>query len=196
MDKQTIEEYLVELDNALVTAFPGPNPMSVIVVGGAFLILTDIISRQTDDIDVIITNLEGMSEASLVYELTKTTRRVRRLIETIGKNHGLKGSKRMWFNDDCSMFLQDMGPLPPVRLFRAYQKLHLYIPTDVRYILSCKLMAGRADKDYDDAELLCQQLGISTRGQAQAIIDLYFPDSKKQAFQELPDTLDDLFSNR
>ena len=51
-------------------------------------------------------------------------------------------------------------------------------------------------KDYDDAELLCQQLGISTRGQAQAIIDLYFPDSKKQAFQELPDTLDDLFSNR
>ena len=52
MDKQTIEKYLVELDNALVTAFPGPNPMSVIVVGGAFLILTDTISRQTDDIDV------------------------------------------------------------------------------------------------------------------------------------------------
>jgi len=60
MDKQTIEEYLIELDEALFAAFPDPNPMSVIVVGGAFLVLTGTISRQTDDVDVIITDLEGM----------------------------------------------------------------------------------------------------------------------------------------
>ena len=196
MDKQTIEEYLVELDNALFAAFPDPEPMNVIVVGGAFLVLTNTISRQTDDVDVIITDLEGMGEASLVYELTKTTRRVRRLIETIGKSHGLKGSKRMWFNDDCSMFLQDMGPLPPIQLFRAYRKLHLYIPTDVRYILACKLMAGRVDKDYKDAETLCQQLGITTREQAQIVVDIYFPQKRKQEFQELPDTLKELFDRK
>lgn len=40
MDKQTIEEYLIELDEALFAAFPDPNPMSVIVVGGAFLVLS------------------------------------------------------------------------------------------------------------------------------------------------------------
>lgn len=143
--------------------------------------------------DVIITDLEGMGEASLVYELTKTTKRIRRLIETIGKQHGLKREKRMWFNDDCSMFLQDMGPLPPIRLFRAYRKLHLYVPTDISYILSCKLMAGRAEKDYADARLLCQQLNITNREQAQSIVDIYFPDTHKQKFQELPDTLEDLF---
>lgn len=99
----------------------------------------------------------------------------------------------MWFNDDCSMFLQDMGPLPPIRLFRAYRKLHLYVPTDISYILSCKLMAGRAEKDYADARLLCQRLNITNREQAQSIVDIYFPDTHKQEFQELPDTLDDLF---
>lgn len=196
MDKQTIEEYLIELDNALVTAFPEPKPMNVIVVGGAFLVLTDTISRQTDDVDVIITDLEGMGEASLVYELTKTTRRVRRLIETIGKNHGLKGSKRMWFNDDCSMFLQDMGPLPPIRLFRAYRKLHLYVPTDARYILACKLMAGRAKKDFQDITVLCTQLDIQYREQAQTVVDYYFPLKEKQDFQELAKTLTAIFGNR
>ena len=163
MNKQMLEEYFLELDEALVTAFPGSEPMSVIVVGGAFLVLTNIINRQTDDVDVIITNLEGMGEASLVYELNKTTRRVRRIIETIGKNHGLKGSKRMWLNDDCSMFLQDMGPLPAIHLFREYRKLHLYVPIDEGYLLACKLMAGRANKDYPDIAVLCEQLFPSER---------------------------------
>ena len=196
MDKQTIEEYLVELDNALAIAFPDPHPMNVIVVGGAFLVLTNTISRQTDDVDVIITDLEGMGEASLVYELTKTTRRVRRLIEAIGKSHGLKGSKRMWFNDDCSMFLQDMGPLPPTRLLRTYRKLHIYAPTDVSYILACKLMAGRANKDFDDIAALCTQLHVHTREQAQAIVNRYFPLEEKQNFQELPKTLNKIFGDK
>ncbi len=195
MNKQMLEEYFLEMDEALCTAFPSSEPMSVIVVGGAFLILTDMISRQTDDVDVIITSLEGMEEASLVYELNQTTRRVRRVIETIGKNHGLRGSKRMWFNDDCSMFLQDMGPLPAVRLFRSYRKLHLYVPIDAGYILACKLMAGRANKDYGDIAILCTQLDVKTRLQAQATVDRFFPLKEKQDFHELSKTLDTIFGN-
>ena len=68
MNKQMLEEYFLELDEALATAFPDSEPMSVIVVGGAFLVLTDRINRQTDDVDVIITDLEGLGETSLVYE--------------------------------------------------------------------------------------------------------------------------------
>ncbi len=190
-----MEAYLVELDEALVHAFPGPDPVRVMVVGGAFLALTGIINRQTDDVDVIITDLAGTGEASLVYELTKSTRRFRRLVETIGKNHGFKGGKRMWFNDDCALFLQDMGPLPPVRLLRTYQKLHLYGPADPGYILACKLMAGRANKDYGDIAALRTRLGIHTRAQAQTLVDQFFPLREKQRFQELPKTLSDIFGD-
>lgn len=194
MNKQEMQAYLVELDEALAHAFPGPEPISVIVVGGAFLVLTDIINRQTDDVDVIITDVEGAGEASLVYELTKTTKHIRRVIGTIGKNHGFKGSKRMWFNDDCALFLQDMGPLPSVRLLRAYQKLHLYAPTDLGYILACKLMAGRV-KDFEDIATLCTQLSIHTSSQAQALVDQFFPSKEKQRYQELPKTLSDIYGN-
>lgn len=193
MTKSEMEAYLIELDHALAQAFPDPRPIQVMMVGGAFLVLMGIIQRHTDDIDVVITDLEGTGEASLVYQLNKTTRRIRKIIETIGKQHGLKGMHRMWLNDDCAPFLIDMGPLPAVRLWRAYQKLHLYVPTDLGYILSCKLMAGRIQKDYPDIAVLRAQLGIQTREQAQALVDRFFPDKEKQRFQELPQTLDDLF---
>lgn len=101
----------------------------------------------------------------------------------------------MWFNDDCSMFLQDMGPLPTIHLFRAYRKLHLYVPTDAGYILACKLMAGRANKDYGDIAILCTQLDVQTRGQAQAVVDRFFPLKEKQDFHELSKTLDTIFGN-
>ena len=99
----------------------------------------------------------------------------------------------MWFNDDCSMFLQDMGPLPAIRLFRAYHKLHLYVPVDTGYILACKLMAGRANKDYGDIAMLCTQLDVQTREQAQTVVDRFFPLQEKQDFHELAKTLITIF---
>ena len=84
MDKHEIEAYLAELDEALAAAFPSPEPMRVLVVGGACLLLTDVTTRPTKDIDVIITDFEGQGEASLVYQLNKTTRRIRQIIAAIG----------------------------------------------------------------------------------------------------------------
>ena len=155
MNKQEIEDYLIELDEALAGAFPSPEPMCVLVVGGACLLLADVTTRTTQDIDVIITDLEGQGEASLVYQLTKTTKRIRQIIAAIGKQHKLPAKERMFFNDDCALFLLDMGPLPQMRLYRAYRKLHLYLPVDLGYILSCKLMAGRPGKDYVICKPLC-----------------------------------------
>jgi len=57
----------------------------------------------------------------------------------------------------------------------AYQKLRLYVPSDLGYILACKLMAGRAEKDLADIEALCQTLGTRNRAQAQSVVDQYFP---------------------
>jgi Nucleotidyltransferase of unknown function (DUF6036) len=194
MDKQEIETYLAELDEALAGAFPSPEPIRVLVVGGACLLLTDVTTRTTNDIDVIITDLEGTGEASLVYQLTKTTKRVRQIIAAIGKRHRLPPKERMFFNDDCALFLQDMGPLPQARLFRAYRKLHLYLPVDLGYILACKLMAGRPGKDYDDIRMLRKRLGINTSDQAQALVNRFFPDPYAQQIHQLAETLTALFS--
>jgi hypothetical protein len=194
MDKLEINAYLIELDEVLAEAFPSPEPIRVLVVGGACLLLADVTTRSTKDIDVIITDFEGTGEASLVYELTKTTRRVRQLIAAIGKSHRLPSKERMFFNDDCALFLQDMGPLPQVRLFRAYRKLHLYVPSDLGYILACKLMAGRADKDYGDIRVLRQRLGIQTRQQAQVLVNRFFPNPYTQRIHQLEATLAEVFS--
>ncbi len=192
MDKHEIEAYLIELDEALAAAFPSPEPMRVLVVGGACLLLADVSTRTTKDIDVIITDLEGQGEASLVYQLNKTTKRIRQIIAAIGKQHKLPAKERMFFNDDCALFLQDMGPLPQARLFRAYRKLHLYLPVDLGYILACKLMAGRPGKDYDDIRVLRKWLGVHTRAQAQALVDRFFPDPRDQELHQLAETLTDV----
>jgi hypothetical protein len=195
MKKEELELLLDELDEALIQAFPGPEPMSVLVVGGACLVFSEITTRSTQDIDVIITDLMGSGEASLVYNLTPTTAKIRKLIGEIGRRHGLRGDERMFLNDDCASFLLELGHghLPQTRLLRAYRKLHLYVPDDFAYILACKLMAGRPDKDFDDITLLCQRLTISTRAQALALVNRFFRDPYLHYLYQLPATLQLLF---
>ena len=195
MTKDELQILLEELDEALVAAFPGPEPISVLVVGGACLVFSDITTRQTKDIDVIIFDLLGTGEASLVYNLNPTTAKIRKMIGAIGKRHGFRGDDRMFFNDDCASFLLELGQgnIPDIQLFRAYRKLHLYVPTDLRYILACKLMSGRPDKDFGDISLLRQKLNIQTREQARTLVEEFFPDPYHQQLYELPQTLKMIF---
>ena len=193
MNKQEMEAYLVELDEGLAKALPSPEPICVMVVGGACLLLSDITERPTQDIDVIITDLEGTGEATLVWQLTKTTKKIRQTITAIGKQHGLPPRERLFLNDDCAPFLLEMGAIPSTRLLRAYRKLHLYVPADFGYILACKLMAGRPDKDYNDIMALRAQLHINTREDAQTLVDRFFPNSTHQEYHDLAQTLEELF---
>ena len=80
-----------------------------------------------------------------------------------------------------------------MRLLKAYRKLHLYVPGDLGYILACKLMAGRPEKDLADIEVLCPTLGIQTRAQAQHVVNQYFPSPIHQATYGLPRTLERMF---
>jgi hypothetical protein len=194
VNKAELEALLTELDEALVKAFPGPEPMRVLVVGGACLLFQGVISRQTEDVDVIIFEMMGSDESSLIFH-APVADKVRRIIKGIGKRHGLKGQQQLFFNDDCSPFLLELGEneLPPMRLFKRYTKLQLYVPGDLRYILACKLMAGRATKDFADIEALCQRLGIHDQMQAQQVVDQYFPSPVHQALYLLPQTLETLF---
>lgn len=195
MTKDELEVLLNELDEALVKEFPGPETISVLVVGGACLLFSEITTRPTKDVDVIITDLLGEGEASLVYNLTPTAERTRKIIEGIGKHHRLPPRDRMFFNDDCASFLLEIGQgrLPDATLLRTYRKLRLYVPSDLRYILACKLMAGRQDKDFEDIAALREQLGIHTREQAQGLVNRFFPHVYHQYLYQLPRTLKVIF---
>lgn len=194
MNKPELEALLEELDEALVKAFPGPEPMSVLMVGGACLLFQGVINRPTEDVDVIIFEMMGSEENTLIFN-SPIADKIRRIIKGIGKRHGLKGQQQLFFNDDCAPFLLELSEneLPPMRLFKAYQKLHLYVPGDLRYILACKLIAGRATKDFADINALCQRFGIRNRLQAQSVVDQYFPSPVDQSVHLLSATLDSLF---
>ena len=194
MNKLELEALLEELDEALVKAFPGPEPMSVLVVGGACLLFQGVTTRPTEDVDVIIFEMMGSEESTLIFH-APIADKIRRIIKGIGKRHGLRGERQMFFNDDCSPFLLELSEneLPPMRLLKAYQKLHLYVPSDLGYILACKLMAGRPEKDLTDIEALCQLLSIRSRAQAQQVVNRYFPSPIHQATYQLPRILDEIF---
>ncbi len=194
MNKPELEALLEELDEALVKAFPGTSPMRVLVVGGACLLFQEVISRPTEDVDVVIFEMMGSQESTLIFK-SPIADKIRRIIKGIGKRHGLKGERQMFFNDDCSPFLLELSEneLPPMRLLKAYQRLHLYVPSNLRYILACKLMAGRPEKDFADIEVLCQTLGIQNRAQAQHVVNQYFPSPIHQATYLLPRTLERMF---
>ena len=194
MNKHEFELLLEELDEALVQAFPDPHPMKALMVGGACLVFTDVISRSTQDIHIIIFDLMGTDEDSLIFK-TPVAVKIRKLIQGIGKRHGLKREERMFVNDDCAPFLLELGrnQLPNMRLFRAYRKIHLYVPADMRYLLACKLMAGRADKDFSDIAALCQVLDVQTRAQAQTVVDRFFSSLLDQFAHHLPTTLNEIF---
>jgi hypothetical protein len=100
MNKDELETYLQQLDQALLKAFPGPEVMHCLVVGGACLLLAGISDRATKDVDVIVTDLFGMGEASLIYDLDETRAKVRRTIQAVGRAAGLPKKEQMFLNDD------------------------------------------------------------------------------------------------
>ena len=194
MTKTEVEALLEEFDEALVQAFPGPEPMSVLLVGGACFLLQGITAQPTDSVDVIIVEMLGSPERTLVFH-SPTADKLRRIIRAIGKRHGLKGERQQFLNDDAALFLLELSEqeLPPMRLLTAYRKLHLYAPRDLGFLLACKLMLGRSEKDRVDIAVLCQALAIQNRAQAQQLVDRYFPAPSQQAMYRLSCTLESLF---
>jgi hypothetical protein len=194
MTKTEVEALLQEFDEALVQAFSGPEPLSVLLVGGACLLLQGITTQPIDFVDVIIFEMLGSQEHTLVFH-SPIADTIRRLIKEIGRRHGLKGERQQFFHDDAAPFLLELSEdeLPPKRLLKAYRKLHLYAPRDLGYLLACKLMLGRPEKDVGDMAVLCQALAILGRAQAQHLVDRYFPSPAQQATYRLSCTLESVF---
>ena len=67
MTKSEVEAFLRDFDEALVQAFPSPEPMRVLLVGGACLLLQGITAQPTDSVEVIIVEMLGSKERTFVF---------------------------------------------------------------------------------------------------------------------------------
>lgn len=180
MQAREIETYLTQLGQELMDRGV-QQPVRMLLIGGAFMLLQVQNRLMTDDVDVILTDIEDTSGSLLYLQLNSA-------VQAIARQHGLKGN---WLNDMMGDALRENGPLPSGTLWRTFGVIELYLPPK-EYILALKLMAGRS-KDRADIRSLCQLLQIHDRQQAQSLVDRYIPNKQLQQLSDLDDTLEEFF---
>ena len=181
MEGQEIERYFQDLGDELERR-EFKNPVRIMVVGGVFMLLMVKNRKATEDVDIVLLDYPDTTNT------TPETVAFKAAVNAVASMHHLK---RKWMNDDVAYFIMDMAPHPQPELWREFKKLHVYVPVK-EYILALKLMVFR-QKDINDVESLLRELQITTREQAQAIVDRFVPDKRWQEHYLLDDTLDELF---
>ena len=180
MQKEDIERYLADLGQELQDQGLR-QPIRLLLIGGAFM-LTQLGSRRTtNDIDVLLIDIDNPTTSSL-YQTFKMSARM------VARQNNIPLT---WINDMIGDFLRDVSQIPQGTLWRTYGLLEVYIP-EAAYILALKLLAGR-QKDQEDCQILCQRLHINTRTQAQEVVDRYISDKQVQQLNHLDKTLGILF---
>lgn len=160
MDAKDIEHYL-SLVGTELQAMNVQEPIELLLIGGGYM-LTQVRNRTaTGDVD-------AMFMGSHVYSDSEVYRLFQAAVHFVANDEALEPS---WLSTDVGDFLRTAGPLPKVTLWRKFGPLHVFIPPK-QFILAHKLLAGR-EKDRDDVDALCHQLGINTRKKAQEILDIH-----------------------
>lgn len=180
MQAPDIEAYLADLGSELENMGIG-QPIRVLLIGGAFMLTQQHNRPATKDVDVVLKDIDDPTLSPL-YQSFKTAARAVANRNQIPPN---------WINDIMGDFLRDASKIPSGTLWRTYGRLEVYIP-EKEYILALKLLAGRP-KDRVDIQLLCQQLHVYTRDQAQVMVDRYVADRQVQQLNNLDRTLSSLF---
>jgi hypothetical protein len=176
---EEIETYLAELGQELQRRRI-KQPIRILLIGGAFMLLQVKNRQATDDIDVVLKDVEDTINSPL-YDTFRAA------VQAVATRNQLRGG---WLNDLMAETLRDMGALPEGTFWRSYGKLEVFFPPE-DYMLALKLLAGR-QKDQRDIEALCQQLQIHSREQAQQLVDQYIP-KRFQQLRHLDETLDLFF---
>jgi len=180
MHAQDIETYLADLGQALQDSRV-QRPIRILLVGGAFM-LTQVRNRPTtNDVDVVLKDIDDLT-ASPLYQIFKAA------VRAVANSNQIPVT---WINDLIGDFLRNASVVPEGVLWQHYGMLEVYIP-EAEYILALKLLAGRP-KDRNDTQALCQRLKVRTRHQAQQLVDRYIPNKQLQQLNHLDDTLNDVF---
>lgn len=179
MRAREITAYLSQLGQELAKAGV-QEPLHVLLVGGAYMLLLVNAPRSTDDVDIF------WLEDAILEQIIDT---LRESIEAVATKNGLEGD---WFNSMTHLLLFDQVLVPEGKLWKRFGPLHIHIPPR-EYILALKILAGR-EKDLDDCEILLQKSAIKTRTQAQRLLDRYIPPMTQEVYaQEIDESLDELF---
>ena len=179
METHDIDIYLQALSDEL--ARRGLH-VQMMLVGGAYMLLTLGNRSYTEDIDVMLLNMPDTTHK------TPETKAFMAAVKVVAKNFRMK---QKWMNDVVADFIRDMAPNPPLSLWKQYSNIDVYMPTP-EYILVLKLMTFRK-KDMDDIDALLHTLGITTREQAFALVDSFVVDKGYYGVYDLEDNLDNLF---
>lgn len=177
MESEEVETYFQALSEELEIRKLN-KPVRLALVGGVYMMFFLKNRASTKDVDIIPLDFPDTTEPNA------STKVFRAAVNAVAKKYQLR---RDWMNDVVAAFTQDLGALT---LWRDYPNLQIYVP-NAECILVLKLLAGR-EKDEDDILALCEMLNITTREQAQELVDRY---ADKGWLREcvLDKTLDDLF---
>ena len=169
LQKEDIEQLLQELGRELEKKFR--QPVQLMLIGGAYMILTLHNRKTTRDVDVYPLNIPDSAHPD------KQTKYFLTAVREIARRHGIP---RDWLNDVSFNLLGGLRP-ETMELWAIYGMLEIYKPP-AHFILALKLFADR-DKDKPDIEALLQDLQIVTREQAQEILDRYIERKFQQEYR-------------
>jgi hypothetical protein len=174
-----VETYFAALDEALAEQ-PMKKPVRVVVVGGIYMVCFVKNRASTKDVDIVPLDFPDTMNSN------QETKAFRSAVNAVAKRYGIK---RDWMNDVVASFTPELDP-NSVILWHDYPNLQVYVP-HAEFILALKLLAGR-ERDEDDIVALSESLNITTREQAQELVDRY-AEKWWQKECSLDATLDALF---
>ncbi|MFL5693817.1 MAG: hypothetical protein ACJ795_18640 [Ktedonobacteraceae bacterium] len=180
MKAEDIENYLSQLGQELLNRGIY-EPIHVLLIGGAYMLLLTDTPRNTDDIDIFwLEEEEGLQRA------------LRPLQEGVIAVAAANQIDPNWLNYMTQLLMYDLVIIPNGNLWKTYGPLYIYAPPQ-EYILALKIFAGR-DKDIEDCRILLQQVKIGTRQQAQNLLDRYIlPDAQQNNTETITRSLNILF---
>ncbi len=179
MEGTEVETYFAALDEALADQ-PMKKPVRLVVVGGIYMVCFVKNRASTKDVDVVPLDFPDTMNPN------QETKAFRSAVNVVAKKYGIK---RDWMNDVVASFTPVLDP-NSVILWHDYPNLQVYVPQP-EFIFALKLLAGR-ERDEDDILALSESLNISTREQAQELVDRY-AEKWWQKECSLEATLDALF---
>ncbi len=198
---QQIIQYLEEMADVL-KELQVIVPFSLLITGGAYMMLHHK-RAFTEDIDfALVEQPQHTPRQNQVFQVKVTSAEVfraqstvpfsaefRQAVLLIAQRH--PGLPKDWLNDEAAEYYYDDAPQPEATFWRSFgETLYVYLPTQA-YVFATKIAASRP-KDERDIQILLQDLNITTRVQAKAIIDRFLlPEA--QEFWQVEESLDTLF---
>jgi hypothetical protein len=180
MKAEDIDNYLSQLGQELIKRGI-QEPIHLLLIGGAYMLLLTNTPRNTDDIDIFwLEEEEGLQRA---------LRPLQEAVISVAETNQISLN---WLNYMTHLLMYDLVIIPDGNLWKTYGPLHIYAPPE-EYIFALKIFAGR-DKDIEDCKILLSQIKIATRQQAQILLDRYIlPDAQQNNVETIARSLDILF---